>query len=95
MFWNLVLCFLAALGFFTLMWALLCPLLRPWPRELYLVMDLSKIPEPRWERSLRCLRWLWDLGLLPGTVVLRNWEQAGPMACYFLREYPFTRLERP
>ena len=93
MFWELILCFFAALGLVTLCWVILGFLLRPWPRELYLVMDLEKIPEDRWEHTLRCLRWLWDLGLLPGRVLLRNWLRAGPLACRILREYPFTKLE--
>lgn len=93
MFWEPVLCFFAVLGIFALLWVLLGVLLRPWPREIFLVMDLAAIPEPRWEHTLRCLRWMWDLGLLPGRVILRNWEQTGPRAHYFLREFPFTRLE--
>lgn len=93
MIWELVLCFFGVLGLVSLGWVLLGMILRPWPRQLQLIMDLAEIPEGKWEHTLRCLRWLWDLGLLPGTVVLRNWDQAGPMACYILREYPFTSLE--
>lgn len=91
--WEIVLCFFAVLGFVTLCWVLLGLVFRPWPRDLHLVMDLAEIPEARWEHTLRCLRWLWDLGLLPGAVVLRNWDKAGAYACHFLREYPFTILE--
>ena len=93
MIWELVLCFFGVLGLITLCWVLLGVLLRPWPRQVRLILDLTVIPDEKWEHTLRCLRWLWDLGLLPGPVILRNWDQAGPMAYTMLREYPFTKLE--
>lgn len=93
MVWELTLCFFAVLGLVTLIWVLLGILLRPWPRDLEIRLDMGEIPRERWEHTLRYLCWLWDLGLLPGTVVLRNWDRADPMLCGILREYPFTRLE--
>ena len=84
---------MAAVGLLSLCWAVFGVFLRPREAGIETRLELSKIPPGRWEQSIRFFRFLWDFGLLPGTVTVRLPENAPEEFLALLARCPFVRWE--
>lgn len=91
--WEIVLCFFAAVGLVCLCWAIFGVFLRPGQTGIETKLDLSKIPQSRWEQTIRFFRWLWDFDLLPGIVSVRLPKDAPEEFMALLVRCPFVRWE--
>lgn len=91
--WEIVYCFLAAVGLVSLCWAVFGVFLRPRGAGIETKLDLFKIPKSRWEYTVRYFRFLWDFGLLPGIVSVQLPENAPKEFLELLARCPFVRWE--
>lgn len=91
--WEIVYCFLATVGLLSLCWAIFGVLFRPGQTGIETKLDFSVIPTSKWEHTIRFFRFLWDFGLLSGSVSVRLPENAPEEILWLLARCPFVRWE--